>query len=57
MIGARREGRTIDYPVSDLAGAHGGSVEVATDDPGAAYAPVTPWRLGRPDVWGGLPWA
>jgi uncharacterized cupin superfamily protein len=56
MIGARREGRTIDYPASEIARAHGGGVEVATDDPVAAYASVTPWRLGRPDAWGGLPW-
>jgi mannose-6-phosphate isomerase-like protein (cupin superfamily) len=56
MIGARREGKTIDYPLSALARAHGGGVEVATDDPASAYAPVTPWRLGRPEAWGELPW-
>ena len=56
MIGARREGKTIDYPVSELAQAHGGGVEVATDDPAQAYAPITPWRLGRPEAWEELPW-
>lgn len=56
MTGARRDGRTIDYPVSELARVHRGGVDVATDDPAEAYAPITPWRLGRPEAWDDLPW-
>jgi hypothetical protein len=47
--GARSEGGTILYPVSDTARAHGAGVETETDAPAEAYAPFTPWRLGRPE--------
>ena len=57
MIGARREGRTILYPRSDLARERGAGVEAETSSPAEAYAPFAHWRLGRPDAWAGLPWA
>lgn len=57
MAGARRQGKTIHYPVSQAALARRAGVEVETDEPGEAYAPFTPWRLGRPDAWADLPWS
>ena len=57
MTGARGEGKTIRYPQSDVAGAHGASVETETDSPREAYSPLPQWRLGRPDTWEQLPWA
>jgi uncharacterized cupin superfamily protein len=57
MIGARREGRTIEYPRSEAALAHGAGVETGTDSPREAYASLPDWRLGRPDAWSRLPWA
>ena len=56
MTGARREGGTIVYPVSDTARARNAGVETETHDAGEAYAPFTPWRLGRPAAWAELPW-
>jgi uncharacterized cupin superfamily protein len=43
MLGARFEGRSIHYPVSELAAAYGASVEAPTDDAREAYA-------GRPPI-------
>jgi uncharacterized cupin superfamily protein len=57
MVGARPEGRTIVYPRSEVALARGAGVETETDAPPQAYAPFPAWRLGRPQAWGGLPWA
>jgi uncharacterized cupin superfamily protein len=57
MIGARREGKTIEYPRSELALARGAGVESATSEPREAYAPFAHWRLGRPDAWSQLPWS
>lgn len=57
MTGARREGKTIRYPVSDTARGHGAAVDTETDEPAEAYAPFTSWRIGRPDAWPLLPWA
>jgi uncharacterized cupin superfamily protein len=57
MTGARRQGKTLLYPVADHARARGAGVETETSDPREAYAPFAPWRLGRPDAWPGLPWA
>jgi mannose-6-phosphate isomerase-like protein (cupin superfamily) len=57
MTGARREGKTIVYPRSEAARAHGAGVETETPSPAEAYAPFPHWRLGRPDAWAGLPWA
>jgi uncharacterized cupin superfamily protein len=55
MTGARRDGDTIVYPVSTTARAHNAGVETETDAPADAYAPFTPWRLGRPEAWPDLP--
>ena len=57
MIGARREGRTLLYPVAAHARARGAAVETETSDPREAYEPFSHWRLGRPDAWPELPWA
>ena len=57
MTGARREGKTLNYPVAEHARARGAAVETETPDPREAYAPFAHWRLGRPDAWPGLPWA
>ena len=57
MTGARREGRTLVYPIGEHALAHGASVETETPDPHEAYARFSHWRLGRPDAWSELPWA
>jgi uncharacterized cupin superfamily protein len=57
MTGARREGKTIVYPVAEHALARGAGVEVETNDPMEAYSPFAHWRLGRPDAWPELPWA
>jgi uncharacterized cupin superfamily protein len=56
MTGARHEGDTIVYPRSEAARARGAGVETETAVPAEAYAPFTPWRLGRPDAWPDLPW-
>jgi uncharacterized cupin superfamily protein len=57
MAGARREGKTIRYPRSEVALARAAGVEVETDRPAEAYAPFSHWRVGRPDRWAQLPWA
>lgn len=57
MAGARRDDGTIVYPPSETARARDAGVETETDSPAEAYAPFTPWRLGRPDAWPDLPWA
>jgi len=57
MIGARVQGKTIEYPRSEAALARGAGVETTTSAPPEAYAPFPSWRLGRPDAWEALPWA
>lgn len=57
MTGARGPGKTIVYPRSKTARAHNAGVETETKAPAEAYAPFTPWRLGRPKAWADLPWA
>lgn len=57
MIGARPQDRTIRYPESAAARAHGAEVAAPTDDPGAAYAPFPGWEVRRPESWPQLPWA
>jgi uncharacterized cupin superfamily protein len=57
MTGARREGRTIVYPRSEAALAHGAGVQTETSSPRDAYARFGHWRVGRLDVWPRLPWA
>jgi uncharacterized cupin superfamily protein len=55
MAGPRRPGKTIHYPVCELAARHGASVAEATDDPVEAYAKAgwgeqTPAELPWPPV-------
>ena len=57
MTGARREGKSIVYPVAEHARARGAGVDTETSRPREAYAPFPSWRLGRPDAWPELPWA
>ena len=57
MTGARSTGRTIVYPRSEVARAHGAGVETETNEPAEAYAPFAHWKLGRPEEWLRLPWA
>jgi uncharacterized cupin superfamily protein len=56
MAGARREGRTIAYPRSDIARERNAGVETETHQPREAYAPFGHWKVGRPDAWPELPW-
>jgi uncharacterized cupin superfamily protein len=44
MVGARRDGIGIRYPVSDVAARHGASVDVETGRPEEAYARFPQWR-------------
>jgi len=57
MTGARSADKSILYPRSELARAHGAGVEVETSVPRDAYAPFPPWKLRRPESWDDLPWA
>jgi uncharacterized cupin superfamily protein len=57
MTGARRAGRPIFYPVSELALRHRAGVEQATPNPRDAYAGYADERLERPASWDSLPWA
>jgi uncharacterized cupin superfamily protein len=57
MLGARPPDRTIHYPESEPARAHGAGVERATSSPGEAYAPLPSWQVARPEAWPGLPWS
>jgi uncharacterized cupin superfamily protein len=51
MIGARRDGTTVRYPVSDVAARHDASVARETTDPDEAYAE---WPEGYEPIR--LPW-
>ena len=57
MTGARREGDSINYPVSNTALRHDAGVETETPSPQAAYARFSHWKMGRPDTWAQLPWS
>lgn len=60
MIGARPatdDEEELFYPVSELAARYGASAEVATADPGEAYARFARPERGRPPAWDSLPWA
>jgi uncharacterized cupin superfamily protein len=57
MTGARRSDKTIMYPLSQVARAHGAGVEQETSSPRDAYASFPHWALGRPQRWNQLPWA
>jgi uncharacterized cupin superfamily protein len=56
MIGSRRPGRSIVYPVSELAQAHGAGVDVETTEPKKAYASYPEWHPEQLTS-DGLPWA
>jgi uncharacterized cupin superfamily protein len=55
MVGARVEGHTIRYPVSELALQNGAGVEEETADASEAYARFAEWERG-PLEDAGLPW-
>jgi len=57
MVGARREGIEIVYPVAEVAQRHGASVEAETPLPSEAYARYPAPRFERPAGWETLPWA
>lgn len=57
MTGARSSDKTITYPRSQVARAHGAGVEQETGSPRDAYARFPHWTLGRPERWNQLPWA
>jgi uncharacterized cupin superfamily protein len=58
MVGARSDGMTIRYPVSELAARYDASVPEETNDPDVAYVGrFEPSRRGRPSYWDQLPWA
>lgn len=50
MMGARREGSGLEYPVSELAARHGASAKQLTNDPREAYA-GTPKLEACPSPW------
>ena len=56
-IGARREGRTIHYPVCEAALRLGAGVEQETESPDEAYKDSAPVVPGKPSNWSELPWA
>ena len=55
MTGARPEGRSIVYPRSDAARAHGAGVEAETASPAEAYAPFPDWRSTGRSTGRGFP--
>jgi uncharacterized cupin superfamily protein len=57
MTGARSPEKTILYPRSQVARAHGAGVEHETSSPHDAYARFPHWTRGRPEGWNQLPWA
>ena len=57
LAGARTPGRTIVYPVSEVALRHGAGVEQETSKPAEAYARFGKSRPGRPPDWDRLPWS
>lgn len=48
MMGARRPGATVTYPVSPLARRYGAGVNRRTNSPAVAYADCPPWTPARP---------
>jgi uncharacterized cupin superfamily protein len=58
MVGARGDGMSIRYPVSEVAARHDASVPQETNDPREAYVGrFEPSRRERPTTWASLPWA
>ena len=55
MVGTRRKGHGIRYPVAEVAQKHGASVEQETTQPSEAYARFPQWRRATLDD-AGLPW-
>jgi uncharacterized cupin superfamily protein len=56
MVGAHLA-PDVTYPVSELAGRYGASVERETTDPVQVYANAERFRRERPRYWARLPWA
>ena len=54
-FGARREGRGVRYPVSEVAQAHNAGVARETTSPRSAYRHVPPTRYGKAYRSGDLP--
>jgi uncharacterized cupin superfamily protein len=57
MVGARPEGWSARYPVSELAARYGASAEREPPGPEGPYAGWEPSRRARPSYWNRLPWA
>jgi len=57
MVGGRGETKSLHYPRSDAALAHGAGVEEETTSARDAYAPFPSWRPERPGAWRDLPWS
>ena len=57
MLGARRPGGTVVYPVSEPARRLGAGVESETSSPAEAYAPYPRPTPARPEGWDRLPWS
>ena len=55
MVGARRPGRGIRYPVSELARSRSAGVDTETTEPKEAYAGTGSWQPGAAPE-GALPW-
>jgi uncharacterized cupin superfamily protein len=55
MVGVRGEGKSLHYPVDEVAARYGASVEQETSEPSEAYAGVAPRRFARPEL-PGVPW-
>ena len=56
MVGARPDGKTLNYPRDETALRYGAGVQESTPSPHAAYAPYPHWRPDRPETWDTLPW-
>lgn len=54
MTGARKAGKTVRYPVEELALRPGAGVQTETTEPPEAYAPFERFHRARPD--GPMPW-
>lgn len=57
MVGVRRDGDHVLYPLSELAERYGASAAEETPDPKQAYARFDRPERGRPAYWPQLPWA
>jgi uncharacterized cupin superfamily protein len=57
MVGVRTDDEGLFYPVSELAGRYGASVETETGSGDEAYAAYPEREPVRPDSWRELPWS